>query len=37
MAIDEAQKIKQTVSNGSAPATPPPTPGGAGGGPGVDG
>jgi uncharacterized membrane protein YqjE len=37
MAIDEAQKIKQTVSNGSAPATPPPPPSGAGGGPGVGG
>jgi uncharacterized membrane protein YqjE len=39
MAIDEAQKIKQTVSNGSAaaPGTPAPTPGGLGGGPGVGG
>ena len=39
MAIDEAQKIKQTVSNGSAaaPGTPAPTSGGLGGGPGVGG
>ncbi len=39
MAIDEAQKIKQTVSNGSAatPGTPTPTPGGVGGGSGVGG
>jgi hypothetical protein len=37
MAIDEAQKIKQTVSNGSAAAPGPPTPGGLGGGPGVGG
>jgi len=39
MAIDEAQKIKQTVSNGSAaaPGPPMPTPGGVGGGSGVGG
>jgi uncharacterized membrane protein YqjE len=39
MAIDEAQKIKQTVSNGSAAASgaPAPTPGGAGGGQGLGG
>jgi uncharacterized membrane protein YqjE len=39
MAIDEAQKIKQTVSSGSAaaPSTSTPTPGGVGGGSGVGG
>ncbi len=37
MAIDEAQKIKQTVSNGSATVPGSTTPGGVGGGSGVGG